>query len=351
MSQPQTRLEKHKKKKSPLRRFFKYVLVVVFIGVLGGAGYAGFLGWKVKSTAEKTYQGLSRDKSSLREEKVTLGENPVTILLLGVEDYPGSPGHSDSIMLLTINPKTKETAILSIPRDTRAFLPIVQREDKITHAYAFGKKGHKEEATIDAVEHLLDVPIDYYITTNFLGFKKAVDDLGGIDVNVPFDFQQHAMKEIGGGTLTFKKGEMHLNGKEALTFAQMRKKDPKGDFGRQERQQQVIKALADKALSITSLTKANDLLETVGDNVKTNISLREMFAIRNFYKTIQNNDFERWTLKKGKDAMINGIYYYQPNMDEIHEYTRKINKILERNDTQMTDNHPENQTTTEQAQQ
>ncbi len=314
-----------KRKRRPFRRLIRIFLVLLVLCMLGGVAYAGYLAYKVKSTADNSYKGLAHgNKSDLRMDKVTMGKDPVNILLMGVEDYKGSPGHSDALMVLTINPDTKEASIVSIPRDTRTYLPDAGRKDKITHAYAYGKKGHKEQATIDAVENFLDVPIDYYVRTNFQGFKEVVDSVGGITVDVPFDFYQ---KNLKGHKIYFHKGKMDLNGDEALTYVQMRKQDKRGDFGRQERQQQAMKAVADKALSIKSISRADNLLNSVGDNVQTNISLKEMFGMRNFYKQIQSKELERMNIG-GQDEYINGVYYFSPDEQVVQKVRDRIREIL-----------------------
>src|SRR5690606_29541403 len=102
--------------------------------------------------------------------------------------------------------------------------------------------------TIETVEQFLDIPIDYYATVNFEAFKNIVDVLGGITVDVPFDFQQNSDDRVA-EKLQFYEGEMELDGRYALAYARMRMEDPRGDIGRNERQQQVIEAIIDKALS------------------------------------------------------------------------------------------------------
>lgn len=342
MNEPRTRVKKRKKK----NRFLRLLLVVILFCFVGAASYAGYLAYKVKSAADKTYHGLSR-KSDLRTEKVTLGENPVTILLLGIEKYSGDePPHSDSMMLITLNPKTKETAILSIPRDTRTFLPVINQESKITHAYSYGnKKGGQKaavEASMEAVEKFLDVPIDYYATVNFKAFKEVVDDLGGVTVKVKVakPITQRSMKAVGGKTYTFIPGETrHMNGAEALTYVQMRKTDPEGDFGRQKRQQQILQALADKALSVTTVTKATDLLDTVGNNITTNITLKEMFGMRNFYSSIKDGKhMEHFVFTHSPETDVylpatgpGRTYYFVPKQEEVQKISNRLKEILEIN--------------------
>ncbi|WP_240620106.1 LCP family protein, partial [Peribacillus acanthi] len=177
-----TRIRYKKKKKKTWKRVLGIFLFLLLIG--GGVG--AYLFYQTLSAANESYSELLRgDKSKLRDETVYLSKHPVSILLLGVENYTtkGETGRADSIIVATFNPNLKTMKLLSIPRDTRMYLPTKERKGKINSSYNEGK-----EATIETVEEFLDIPIDYYATVNFDGFKKIVDELGGVEVNVPFNF-------------------------------------------------------------------------------------------------------------------------------------------------------------------
>lgn len=314
----QSRTTKRRRK----RKLAKRISLVFGLALLIVVGYFGYLAFTVKSAADKSYDDLNREKSEQRVEKVTLGEDPVTILLVGVEDYQDDTGRSDALILITLNPKTKEVVTLSIPRDTRTYIEVEDRKDKINHSYAYGGL----EATIETVESMLDIPVDYYVETNIKGFQEIVDELGGITVDVPFDFRQQAAGNH--KWFYFQEGEMHLGGIEALAFVQMRKQDPRGDFGRQDRQQEALRAIADKALSISSITKADDVIDAVSDNTRTNITLRELLGMRNFYSEIKNKEITRLNIK-GEDKYINDIYYYVPFEESIDEISDELKRVLE----------------------
>jgi polyisoprenyl-teichoic acid--peptidoglycan teichoic acid transferase len=333
---------KKRKKTTPLKRFFKVLLTLLLITSIAGLGYAAYIAFTIKNVAQGSYEELDRgEKSELREEKVTLKSDPVTILLMGVDDYvKNDKGRTDTLLLVTLNPITKEVATLSIPRDTRAYIPEIESKDKINAAYAYGD----EQGTIDAVQELLDVPVDYYIKTGVQGFQDVIDELGGITVTVPFDFKQVDLKNK---YVYFKEGKMKLDGREALAFVQMRKEDPRGDFGRNERQQEAIRAIADEAISLNTLTKANRVIETIGANIKTNIQLNEFLGLRTFYDEIKNQEFKRLEIK-GEDRMINGIYYYEPDKDSLQEVGDEIRRILSATElTQTTDPNNTTSNTTE----
>ncbi|MBY6037075.1 LCP family protein [Fictibacillus nanhaiensis] len=323
--QKNTRARRRRRKKSPFRRFLRFVLLISLLFVLSAAGYGGYLVYKIKANADKSFVDLKDDKSDLRMDEVQLGKDPVTILLVGIENYQANDvGRADVIKLITINPETKETAMVNIPRDTRTYIPAIEEKDKINHSYAYGKKGMREKAVMEATEELLGVPIDYFVSTNFDGFEDVVDELGGITVNVPFDFKQASFKRM----ITFKEGPMDLDGEEALAFVRMRKQDPRGDIGRNERESEAIRAIMEKAISVKSFSKVDNVIDELGNNVKTNISTTEMFAMRNFYRTLKNKEFDTLQLKTYPET-INGVSYEIPTDESVSEIRAELSKILE----------------------
>lgn len=216
----------------------------------------------------------------VRKEEVDIGEcEPVSILLIGVDNGAFGrgvdAGRADTIMVLTINPDTKETQLLSIPRDTYVTLHDSGEKDKINHSYAYGGV----ENTINTVQDYLDIPIDYYISVNMSGLVGVIDAIGGIEVTSDFAFDFWDS----GQSFSFKEGEIHLTGDEALGFARMRKEDPEGDTGRQKRQQKVIEGVMKKALSLDSIANYGDILATLSDNVKTNLTMQELIKLQRGY--------------------------------------------------------------------
>lgn len=179
---------------------------------------------------------------------------------MGVDERDGDKGRADTLIYMTVNPKTNTTDMVSIPRDTYTKIIGKGTMDKINHSYAFGGT----QMTVDTVENFLDVPVDYFVKVNMESFRDVVDTLGGITVNSTFAFSYDGY--------SFGKGEITLNGKEALAYTRMRKEDPRGDFGRQDRQRQVIQGIINKGANISSITKFGDMFKVVEDNVKTNLT-------------------------------------------------------------------------------
>ena len=302
------------KKKRTKRRWLWSGLIVAFACIFTyGAVYA----YGIYHSAKSTYEPITdRPKSEKREEVVSIqNQDPVSFLLLGVDERPDDPGRSDTIMVATLNPEKKNMILFNIPRDT--YVEIVGRgvRDKINHAYAYGGV----EMVIDTVEHFLDIPIDYYAKINMKGFREAIDTLGGVEVDVPFSFESSGVY--------FTEGPMFMDGKTAMKYVQMRKKDPRGDFGRNERQQQVVKAVLKQSLTVKNFHKVDDVMESVGNNLKTSVAPSDYMSLQEMYRKLDTNEIESFEIK-GEGTTIDGIYYYVVDDVEREQISQKLKAHL-----------------------
>ncbi|MBM7661604.1 LCP family protein required for cell wall assembly [Bacillus mesophilus] len=311
------------------KRRKKKVIYTILITFSIAAICLGYFLYSSYNAASNSFKDLERgDKSKKREEAVVVHKDPISILLMGLEDYSsgGKNGRTDSLVIITFNPVDKSMKMVSIPRDTYVELP-GRGKDKINHAHVFGGS----DLTIETVENFLDIPIDYYAKVNFEGFKEIVDEVGGISVDVPFDFWEYSDEEAY-KKLYFTKGVQSLNGEEALAYVRMRSQDKQGDFGRIERQKQAVKALVSKVNNPTILFKATDIAEHVGSNVETNLKPGELVNFAGMYKNIDLNDSENLTLE-GENSRINRIYYYVPKEDSLTVIQDKLKEHLNINNT------------------
>lgn len=226
---------------------------------------------------------------------------PFSLLLLGVdsetEDISKTSGLGDSIMLITFNPSTLNATIFSIPRDT--FVPIScyrNARSKITHAASGG-----DSCMINTVENFTGIDIDYYAKLNFKGLTNLVDELGGIDVDVPYSFcESNSLRSLDYRDLIYvNKGWQHLNGEQALALSRNRKeveqcgkewnKGTRNDFVRGQNQQLVIKAIMSKAKSIKSINKVYDILDKISISMDTNLTREQILDFYNVFKKILLN--------------------------------------------------------------
>ncbi|MEH7075112.1 polyisoprenyl-teichoic acid--peptidoglycan teichoic acid transferase TagU [Neobacillus drentensis] len=301
-----------KKKKKRWLRITGIVLVLLLIGI---GVYAYSVYNSLQNAVQTMHHPIDRTSDKRTEEVELHKKDPFSVLLLGVDQRKGDRGRSDTMIVLTVNPNLNSVKMLSIPRDTRTEIIGKGTEDKINHAYAFGG----EEMAMNTVEHFLDIPIDYFVKVNMEGFKDIVDAVGGITVDNDLDFSY--------GGYHFPKGQVTLNGKKALAYTRMRKEDPRGDFGRQIRQRQIIQGVIKEGASLSSLANYSDIFTALGNNVKTNLTFDQMMSIQKNYKRVGSN-IDQMTIK-GKGTRINRIYYYVVPDDEKLRLQTELKTQLE----------------------
>lgn len=214
------------------------------------------------------------------------GSARVTILLMGLDyrDWQAGSGapRSDSMILLSVDPITKQVSMLSIPRDLWVQIPNFDH-NRINAAYAFGEgyrlPGGGPALAMRTVEALIGVPIQYYAVVDFATFERLIDEIGGIDVLV---MERIKIAPIGRLARWLEPKAYHLDGAEALAYARVRKASG-GDFGRAERQQQVAMAILDRVVGFdmlpTLIAKSPALYQELSSGVRTNMTLQEMIAL------------------------------------------------------------------------
>jgi polyisoprenyl-teichoic acid--peptidoglycan teichoic acid transferase len=305
-----------KKRKLRLRKWVKVTGTILLILLIGGGVYGSTVYKSLKNAVAAMHQPIERKQSEKRKEPVALKEkDPFSLLMLGVDEREGDKGRSDTMIVLTVNPNKNSVKMLSIPRDTRTEIIGKGKQDKINHAYAFGGI----PMAMNTVENFLDIPIDYYIEVNMKGFTDMVDAVGGVKVQNDLEFTQDGFH--------FAKGELTLNGKKALSYTRMRKEDPRGDFGRQTRQRQIIEGVVKEGAHLSSLTKFSDIFTVLGKNVKTNLTFDQMVAIQKGYKDVATS-IEQMELKE-EGTRINNIYYGLVSSEEKQRIQNELKSQLD----------------------
>ncbi|MFC3039972.1 LCP family protein [Virgibacillus xinjiangensis] len=323
-NEPQTRAVRHKKRKRKLRKR-AYFIFIPLIAMIAVAGYAGYLYIKADTVLSDSYVEPEREKSPLRDAEVDPSIDNVSVLIMGVDSNKhrdnAESARTDALMLATFNKEEKSVNLLSIPRDSLVYIPEVGYEDKITHAHAFGGP----EATIESVENLLDIPVDYYVKVNFHAFVDVVDALGGITVDVPYEFtESNSMDKK--GSIHLMPGEQKVDGEEALALARTRKLD--SDIERGKRQQQILKAAMKKATNVNSVLNYDEVLEAVGDNMSTDMTFSDMKTFISYGTNGKGVDINTITLK-GYDYQPAGTYYYALDQTSLQETKTLLQDHLE----------------------
>ncbi|NLJ18272.1 LCP family protein [Globicatella sulfidifaciens] len=278
---------------------------------------------KAQEVVNSSYESDGRDSGSeLRDDIVDPKVDNVSILFIGV-DHGGVRntsvnGLSDALILATFNKNQNSVKLLSIPRDSYVYVPELDTYTKINHAHAYG--GAK--SSIETIENLLEVPIDYYVRINFDAFIDIIDTLNGVIVDVPYEVKELDSND-NAGAIHLLPGKQLLNGEEALAFARTRRKD--NDLERGKRQQQLIKAMIDRAVSINTLFNIDALLTAVCDNMSTNMKPNDIISFTN-YGLSSNLDIE--TLNLTGSDLWTPTYYFELNEEHLEENKRILKEHL-----------------------
>lgn len=248
-------------------------------------------------------------------------KEPISVLILGVDqgiEGRHDQGNSDTLILATLNPEKNKATMTSIPRDTLAEIKQDPGDKyymfRINSAYEVGGS----DSSVKTVSSLLNTPIHYYATVNMKALKSLVDAVGGVDVDVPFDFTYDWND--------FHKGKQHLNGRHAVAYVRMRKEDPQGDYGRQKRQRQVIEAVAQKAMSVNSIANYRKLIKIFNKYVKTNLTFGDMLSLAMNYRGCVGNLKSNYL--QGHDAWIDGSSIQVASTKELQSKSNMIRKNL-----------------------
>lgn len=318
MTEKKKRKRQGVKKHNPLKRVLLILAGILLILLLLVGGVGAKMYHDVKTTANDAYESVDRKGRTAGVDASNLSkQRPFSILLLGIDTGAlgrTEQGRSDTMMVATINPKTQESLLVSLPRDTYTDIVGHHTTDKMNHAYAFGGAA----MAMDTVEKLLSIPINHYITINMEGIESLVNAVGGIEVDNPFEFSYEGK--------TFPKGKQELDGSLALKYSRMRYDDPNGDYGRQNRQRQIITGIAKKVLTTKGLTNYQSILMTMGENVKTDLTFENMRTLMGDYRPA----FEhiKSDQMKGVGFMQSGISYQKIDPDELTRVQDELNEQL-----------------------
>jgi len=313
--------------------FIKSLLTLFFLVLAATAAYGSFFVWKFHSTGKKISFDVSRNRSFLEsvkdltsDKKLKSWENKerVNILLLGVAGE-GRAGRNltDTLMVVSVNLKTNQLALISIPRDLYVTVPEKNLSMKINSVYQnalnSSEKNKQKSAEIvrGAVEEITSLDMDYYIILNFDGFQKIIDSAGGINITNERDIydSRYPGSNYSYETFELEKGFHHLDGATALKYARVRHGDPEGDFGRAKRQQQILQSLKNRIFSTRTLLDVfalNNLFDALGENIKTDIPPEEFESFLELSKKLDTNNINNIVINawdKGSLLKVSHIFY------------------------------------------
>lgn len=260
------------------------LLVVLFLIIVG-------IGYYIKNI-EALIQGLKPIKLTQ-----AISGDPINFLVLGTDKREEERGLSDTIIFMRLDPQKKRVTLVSIPRDSRVWVP-GSGMDKINAAYSLDGA----ELTITTVETFLEVPINHYVAVDFNGFKRLVDAIGGIYIDV-----EEPILDPLAGPYIYQTGYQKLDGAHALAYVRTRN-NPRGDFYRIEHQQKFFRALMDQSLKLRNVLKIPEVTKIFVENVETDLTMEEMLSLADVASSIKEENVEMVTIA-GNSETIGGVSY------------------------------------------
>lgn len=313
--QPNQVSDEHSKKKTIF--FWTLLTVIIFLCVGGNYVYKRYV--KARKAADTVYAPNSVKKTRDVEELLKKGK-PISILLMGTDTGALGrtfKGRTDTMMVAVLNPQDKTMTLVSLPRDALVAVNGYEQyyPSKLNSAYSYGGSA----TAVKTVEKYLNVPIDFYATINMGGLEGLINAVGGLDVKPLLSFS------YGGYSFT-KDKETHMNGKMALQYCRMRDDDPAGDYGRQNRQRQIIMTLAFKGIKVQSLMN-DTFLNSLSKQLKTDLSFNDLILLNMKYRVATHHMTSthlQGTTKKIGDSDFEVVSY-----DEKQKITNTLRSALD----------------------
>ncbi|AEM78438.1 MULTISPECIES: LCP family protein [Thermoanaerobacter] len=305
-----------------MKKFIKIVSMLLLLSLLS-VGVGGYI--YLKSLNPLDVSLMNKNSENKNSEAI----QKINILVLGVDETsPTDPRRSDTMILLSYNPKTNKAYILSIPRDTMIKLDKYGTQ-KINAAYPIGGP----QLAMDMVSQLIGEPVDYYVKIGYEGFKQLVDDLGGVEMNVPMDMNYD--DNAGNLHIHLKKGVQLLDGEKALQLVRFRHGYAEQDLERVKVQREFLLAMFQKAKDPSTLLKIHRILKTINQYVETNIPPTTMLKYADYLLKLDKDNIKTATVP-GTPQYIDGVAYYITDPQEVLQFMDNLND--ERDDTAIAAN-------------
>ena len=295
-----------------------------YVGIIGDVENYEWMTTDIRqiTTVEHAVESAPEADAEVSDET----QNTFVMYLSGIDTYGGisARSRSDVNILAVVNTDTKNILLLSTPRDFYVDYSVTGgAKDKLTHAGIYGI-----DASIDALERLYDIDVNYYLRINFTGFMDVIDALGGISVYSDYEFTVNNVK-------TFQQGYNDVNGREALAFARERYSFADGDYQRGRNQMEVIRAVINKAASSSLLVNYTSVMDAIAGSFETNMPRSQIAAL----VRMQLSDMAQWNItsytSSGQSMYAEtfsmpgqDLYVIVPDENSIAEAKEQINAVL-----------------------
>ncbi len=312
---PPGRRGRHAKKSSRRGFIFIAALLVIALGAVAGFFFSS-------SLLDKG-DPVKRPEGRLKKQELLVAKDKAMILIMGVDTREDDVGRSDTMMVAAVDPKKKQASLLSVPRDTRVHIEGYGYE-KINAAFMLGGR----KLAQSTVEDFLGTPIDHYVMINNRAFKKVIDAIGGIDIDVEMRMDyEDPWDDDGGLVIDLYPGYQHLNGKQAIGYVRYR--DEEGDIGRIARQQKFVKAVMEKVTSPGIITDLPEIASVVYENIETDMSLRQLLELAGAFKEAKSQGLKAEMIPgEPYDNPEDGLNYWVPSIYTTREMVADVLGVI-----------------------
>ena len=283
----------------------KIILILLFVSVVLVGGITGWAVYSANKINTKVYEKLNPSDEQYDLDYDQLKQEPFNVLLLGVDTGEfgrTDSGRSDSMIVAHINLKKKEYTLMGVERNLLVDIADQGMQDKLNAAYAYGGAS----CSVKTVEKMLDIQIPYFVSIDMGDFQKILKEVGAVQVENEFEFSSDGFD--------FPKGKLTLSPEEALSWARMRYEDPRGDYGRQMRQQLLLKGVLENMAQLNQATKWNAFIDILTDNIKTNLPITNLVL---HAKKLMKEPTIIHDQVIGEELIQNGISYQTVSTEEI----------------------------------
>lgn len=283
----------------------KIILILLFVSVVLVGGITDWAVYSANKINTKVYEKLNPSDEQYDLDYDQLKQEPFNVLLLGVDTGEfgrTDSGRSDSMIVAHINLKKKEYTLMGVERDLLVDIADQGMQDKLNAAYAYGGAS----CSVKTVEKMLDIQIPYFVSIDMGDFQKILKEVGAVQVENEFEFSSDGFD--------FPKGKLTLSPEEALSWARMRYEDPRGDYGRQMRQQLLLKGVLENMAQLNQVTKWNAFIDILTDNIKTNLPITNLVL---HAKKLMKEPTIIHDQVIGEELIQNGISYQTVSTEEI----------------------------------
>lgn len=298
-----------------MKKFFKLLLIFILIfTTIISLGLAYYMRNDIRVAIEE-----KQEEKAFENLDISNYKERVNILLLGVDTLETEKNQkgtrSDTIMILSVDPITNTAFILSIPRDSYVKISGSNEYTRINHAHSYGGT----DLALATIKEFINIPIHHYVKVDYKALFKTVDDLGGVEFDVPVDMKYKDTAAKPPLNIDLKKGVQVLNAEQSMGLLRFREGYPDKDLGRIKVQQKFIKTVLEKISSPSSITKIPKFIDTIYQYVETDMTLNDVLSLTKLSININKDMIEKKTVPGQPGRAPNGMSVFLVDKVKLKE--------------------------------